>query len=109
MTKEKLEAIEQLKKFIPEGETLYTQTVRVSQSGMTRHIKVRQLKINKTFNNVVPLNWSYLVSKVIGWGLSNATNGVIVRGCGMDMGFHLIETLSRTLYGKGNAIKHEWL
>jgi hypothetical protein len=60
---------------------------------MTRHIKVRQLKINKTFNNVTPLNWSYLVSKAIGWSLSNATNGVIVRGCGMDMGFHLINTL----------------
>ena len=109
MTKEKLEAIEQLKKFIPEGETLYTQIARVSQSGMTRHIKVRQLKINKTFNNVTPLNWSYLVSKAIGWSLSNATNGVIVRGCGMDMGFHLVYTLSRILYGNGYAIKHEWL
>ena len=52
MTTEKLEAIEQLKKFIPEGETIYTQIARVSQSGMTRHIKVRQLKINKTFKRV---------------------------------------------------------
>ena len=109
MTKEKLGSREQLKTFIPEGETLYTQTVRVSQSGMTRHIKVRQLKINKTFNNVTPLNWSYLVSKAIGWSLSNATNGVIVRGCGMDMGFHLVNTLSRLLYDKDYAIKHEWL
>jgi hypothetical protein len=53
-------------------------------------------------------------------------NGVKVAGCGMDMGFHLIYSLSYALFPKGTdaphgtrngvpdsdggyALKHEWL
>ena len=42
MTKE--EALMRLREVIKQGDTLYTQMMQVSQSGMTRHIKVRQLK-----------------------------------------------------------------
>ncbi len=96
-------AIERLREVLKKGDTLHTQLMHVSQSGMTRHIKVRQLKNDK------PLDWTYLVSKALDWKLSNKTNGIKVGGCGMDMGFHLIYTLSSELFNDGYAIKQEWL
>ena len=42
MTKE--EAIKRLKEEIKKGDTLWTQLNHVSQSGMMRHISVRQIK-----------------------------------------------------------------
>ena len=100
---EKQEAIQRLREVLKKGDVLFTQLMHVSSSGMTRHIKVRQLKHDTA------LNWSYLVSKVVGWKQSEKTNGIIVGGCGMDMGFHLVYTLSSILFDDGYAIKQEWL
>ena len=37
-------------------------------------------------------------------------NGAIfVKGCGMDMGFHVIYSLSQTLFNDGYAIKQRWI
>jgi hypothetical protein len=36
-------------------------------------------------------------------------NGIKVGGCGMDMGFHVIYNISKTLFNDGYAIKHQWL
>tara|TARA_A100001515_G_scaffold61934_1_gene48728 strand:+ start:1137 stop:1553 length:417 start_codon:yes stop_codon:yes gene_type:complete len=105
MTKE--EAIKRLKEVIKKGDTLFTQLCHVSQSGMMRHIKVRQIKDNR------PLDWSMLVSTALDWKEAKnrfgGYNGIKVGGCGMDMGFHLVYTLSSVLYNDGYAIKHEWL
>ena len=96
-------AKKQLKEVLKKGDTLFTQLEHVSRSGMMRHIKVRQLKNDKA------LDWTYLVSKALDWKVSDKTNGIKVGGCGMDMGFHLIYTLSRELFDDGYAINHEWL
>ena len=105
MTKE--EAIKTLKENIKEGDVIYTQLNHTSQSGMMRHIKVRQIKNN------YPLDWSKLVAIALDWKEAKSTfggyNGIKVRGCGMDMGFHIVYTLSRVLYNDGYAIKHNWL
>ena len=100
---EKQEAIQRLQEVLKKGDTLFTQLEHVSKSGMTRHIKVRQLKNDR------PLDWTYLVSKALDWKVSDKTNGIKVGGCRMDMGFHLIYTLSRELFNDGYAIKQEWL
>ncbi len=100
---EKQEAIQRLQEVFKKGDTLFTQLENISKSGMTRHIKVRQLKNDR------PLDWTYLISKALDWKISDKTNGIKVGGCGMDMGFHLIYTLSRKLFNDGYAIKQEWL
>ena len=105
MTKE--EAIKILKEEIKKGDTLWTQLNHVSRSGMMRHISVRQIKKD------YPLDWTRLVSSALDWKqgknrLGN-DNGIKVGGCGMDMGFHLVYTLSSVLYDDGYAIKHSWL
>jgi len=100
---ERIEAIQRLQEVLKKGDTLFTQLEHVSQSGMTRHIKVRQLKNDR------PLNWTYLISKALDYKVSDKTNGVIIGGCGMDMGFHLVYTISSVLFKDGYALNHEWL
>ena len=99
------EAIKRLKEEIKKGDTLWTQLNHVSQSGMMRHISVRQIKKD------YPLDWTRLVSIALDWKESKnrSGGGIKVGGCGMDMGFHLVYTLSRVLYDDGYAIKHQWL
>ena len=105
MTKE--EAIKRLKEEIKKGDTLWTQLNHVSQSGMMRHISVRQIKKD------YPLDWTRLVSIALDWKEAKnrfgGYNGIKVGGCGMDMGFHLVYTLSSVLYDDGYAIKQSWL
>lgn len=35
--------------------------------------------------------------------------GLFVRGCGMDMGFHVVHELGYALYGESNCLRSEWL
>ena len=97
------EAIKELKEKFKKGDILYTQIEHVSRSGMMRHIKVRQIKNN------YPLDWTYLISHALNWKISDKTRGIKVGGCGMDMGFHLVYTLSRLLFNDGYALKHNSL
>lgn len=36
-------------------------------------------------------------------------NGIKVEGAGMDMGFHLVYSLSQRLFGDGYKLSHRWL
>ena len=100
--KEKIEAIEYLKQHIKQGDTLYTKIEKVSSSGMSRQIKVLDIK------GGIPSYWSYYVSKVLGYTLKD--NGALfVKGCGMDMGFHVVYELSKTLFNDGYAINQRWI
>ena len=99
---EKKEAIEYIKKHIKKGDTLYTKIVKVSPSGMSRQITILDIKDD------TPSYWSYYVSKILGYKLKD--NGAIfVKGCGMDMGFHVVYSLSQTLFNGGYAIKQRWI
>jgi len=58
----------------------------------------------------------YKAAKVLGWRYDDQHNGVVVDGCGMDMGFDLVYRLSHALYGHslesdqgGYKLKHRWL
>ena len=99
----KEEAIVALKEHMKAGDTIYTQLEHVSKSGMTRYIKVRQIKDN------YPYNWTYVVAKALGSKVSDKHDAIRREGCGMDMGFELIYNLSSVLYGNGYAINQRWL
>ena len=98
-------AIERLREVFPKGSTAYTQLLDVSASGMTRWIQVLKISRNR------PSYWGGYVNIVLDYAQSerHGSRCVKVGGCGMDMGFHLIFTLSSILHGDGYAIKHEWL
>ena len=92
------EVIEYLKSSLKDGDTIYTNVQHVSQSGMTRDIKIISIKEN------IPLNYNYYVSKALGYKIKN--NGVRIGGCGMDMGFAIVYDLSRVL---GINLRQEWI
>jgi hypothetical protein len=83
----------------------------VSSSGMSRDISVFYAKDNQI------LNITYSVAKAIGWQLveRNGSRAIKVGGCGMDMGFHLVYTLSSVLYrgttefDPGYHLSQNWL
>jgi hypothetical protein len=95
---EKREAIKQLRKLIKPGQRVYTSLSKVSSSGMSRHISV--LIPTKGRDNQPSIqNISYLVARAT--GLKFADGALQVGGAGMDMGFHVVYTLSRAMFPKG--------
>ncbi len=89
---ETLEAREALREMLPPGSTVQTILRHVSRSGMTRAI-----------SPVVDghdVSW-LVVRAVPGFRVNQKHGGVTLGGCGMDMGFSLVYTLSSTLYPDG--------
>ena len=101
--KERLEAIEQLKQWIKPGDTVYTVLDHVSWSGMTRHIRVVVPMVEgKNGNSTVDfIHPNYSVAKACGYRQAKRGDGLVVGGCGMDMGFSVVYDLSHVLYGEG--------
>ena len=94
----KEEIIEYLKSSLKDGDTIYTSVQHVSQSGMTRDIKIIKINENR------PYNFNYYVSKALGYRIKN--NGVRIGGCGMDMGFAIVDHLSSVL---NINLRQEWI
>lgn len=88
--KEREEALQHLRDILKPGDEVRTILRHVSRSGMLR-------SISPIFKDN---DLSYWFSKALDWPL-HKTGGVSVGGCGMDMGFHLVYTLSRCLWREG--------
>lgn len=101
--KERQEAIEYLRELLPPGSSVYTVHRHTSRSGMTHDIDVYTWKGN------VKLYLSRWVATAMDWKCDvGRSRGVRMGGCGMDMGFHLINCLSYALHGmknKGGALR----
>lgn len=90
-----------------ESPEILTIVRHVSRSGMSRNISLKYVKngelVDITYNAALVLDWPL----VDGWNYS-----VKVGGCGMDMGFHTVYSLSGRLYGyqERNAyrLRHRW-
>ena len=82
------------------GKTVYTILRRRSSSGMSRHISL--VIIDKDYNGkpvIFDLTW--WAAQAMDYRLDRDTGGIVVSGCGMDMGFHLVYSLGRKLFPKG--------
>lgn len=101
-------ALVQLRQWLKPGDTVYTVLRHVSRSGMQREIGVVLLLTGRQEkgSEIVDLHPNYLVSKVLGWP-TGERDGIKVDGCGMDMGFHLVYSLSRCLFPDGFGIAGE--
>ena len=93
-----------LKDKFPKGSTAYTYVTKVAPTGMSRHIMVAGSDRKGHVQNV-----SWYIAKLLDWKYKDNTRSVFVDGCGMDMGFHLVYTLSSKLYDDGYAIEQQWL
>lgn len=83
------------------ADTIYTVIRHVSSSGMQREISVKMIDAGR----IIHLDW--LVSEALGIRLGKH-GGLVVRGCGMDMGFHLVDSINRTC-SVGKTFRQEWI
>ena len=102
--RDQAEAIEQLRGMLKPGDTVYTILDHVSSSGMSRAIRVvvPYVREDGTIDHLHP---NYAVGKALGlrhWKRQGREQAaLVVGGCGMDMGFHLVYELSHVLYPDG--------
>jgi hypothetical protein len=83
------------------GDTIYTVIRHVSNSGMQREISVKLIDAGRI------IHLDYLVGDALGLK-SGSHNGLKIRGCGMDMGFHLVDSINRVC-GNGKKFRQEWI
>lgn len=88
-------SMQTLRKYLKPGDTVFTQLNHVSRSGMMRAIAVKVIRNNR------PIDLTWHVGEVTGYKMSKTHDGLAVGGCGMDMGFHLVYSLSSILFPKG--------
>lgn len=111
---ERNDAIASLRKILKRGDTVYTVLRKVAPSGMSREIDLYVFRGARGDKKVYLSGYASTVLDIPraregGWALK-------VRGGGMDMGFDLVYSLSRAIFGKpgsksdaGYALKHEWV
>ena len=97
--------------YVSEGDTIYTVIRSVSSSGMSRTISLKVARDGKI------LDLTYYASILLGWPLVevHGSRALRVGGCGMDMGFHTVYSLSRALFRDeehtgdvGYLLNHAW-
>lgn len=99
MTKKEIaqaEAVKTLKEWgVRDNTTILAKVTRVSASGMSRRVQLFFIKDNEL------VNISYWSAKALQWGYKDGYNqGISVSGCGMDMLFHTVDSLSYSMgYG----------
>lgn len=94
--------------FLQPGDLIQTKGLHVTRSGMQREIGVYVARVTDDGQPyIADLSWP--VAVLTGNRISDR-DGVIVRGAGMDMGFHLVYRLGRALYPEVSyAFRQEWL
>jgi hypothetical protein len=103
MTTIKQEAQQELRNILNSipTDTIYTVIRHVSTSGMQREISVRMIDAGR----IISLDW--LIANATGRKIGNH-NGLVVKGCGMDMGFHLVDGLNSE-FVEGSPFRQEWI
>lgn len=87
---------------------IYTVMNHVSQLGMTRHINcLIPYQDDMCKLGIRCISWE--VARVLEEKRDRNDGGVVVKGCGMDMGFDLIYRLSYRLYQDSNRIEQRWI
>jgi hypothetical protein len=103
-----------LEEYLMDTNTVYTILRGVSSSGMIRYISLVVAGIDNTGKPAL-YDITYHASKVLGDKLTekNGHRVIKVNGAGMDMGFHLVYSLSSVLYAgqerAGYKLSHRWL
>lgn len=105
MTKKEKEALRQeaiafLKEYIKAGQRVYTSLDHVSSSGMSRRISVLIPTVREQTGELEIFNITHWAARALGYKVSKK-GGMVVGGCGMDMGFHVVYSLGSAIWGHG--------
>ena len=91
---EQAESLARLQELCPPGTTIYTIVRHVSRSGMSRNISLFVM-VDGT-----PEPITFHAARVLGWPSVNRPEWALkVGGCGMDMCFHTVHSLSYAIHG----------
>jgi hypothetical protein len=125
-------AAAKLRQYFKPGDVAFTVLKSVSRNGMSRHISViaTAREESKDYDGkkrvqYVPVNVTGLVADLLGYKW-NDDGSLTVGGCGMDMGFHVVYSMSSRMFPNGTkkphgrrngepdtaggyAIRHRWL
>ncbi len=113
MSTKNQENLDNLREWVQPGDTIYTVIRSVSRSGMSRRLDV--LKFDKDgrklylTSNMAKLGIAGMRMSTADWSQSK---GASIPGCGMDMGFHAVDSLCYKLFGKSMSdcnIRQEWI
>lgn len=96
---ERAEACAELRETLKPGTTVYTVLRHVSRSGMSRNIDVYVMEGNE------PRRITWSVAKAADLTYDRKAEAIKIGGCGIDMGFHIVYNLSRSLYSNGTPFK----
>jgi hypothetical protein len=88
-------ALRVLREALKPGDTVSTILRHVSRSGMMRSISLIVARDGE------PWDISYFAARVLDDRIDERRGGIRTGGCGMDMGFHLVYSLSRRLFPEG--------
>lgn len=94
-------ARESLSGLLKPGDTVHCILRHVSRSGMLRVIEPVLMRWDPKRKKIYTLHIGYNVAALTGMTYDRDREGVRVGGCGMDMGFHLVYSLSSYLWPKG--------
>lgn len=90
------DAVAQLHTYIKPGDTIYTILRHCSSSGMTRVIDLKI--IGQDTPRIYNIGFNTAIALGLKWDYKN--EGIRISGVGMDMGFNLVYSLSRTLFNQ---------
>ncbi len=92
---ERQECLDRLRKMLPPGSRVHTTMRHVSRSGMSRDIDCYLLHDGQA-------QWlSRLIAKACDFSFNEKREAIRVQGCGMDMGYHIVNNLAMALYPEG--------
>lgn len=96
-----------LERYLAPGALVYTQVRHIGGKGMNRDISL-YVVVDGRIQSI-----TYYAANILGWRLveRDGWRAIRVNGVGMDMGWHLVESLAIALYGlEGrNSLRQEWL
>lgn len=95
-------AIETLRKMLKPGDTVTTNVLHVSRSGMSRVIMCQAIAADYDGKPYIS-DISGLVADAIGDRYDSRRGGIVVGGCGMNMCFATVYNLGRVLFPNGFA------
>lgn len=94
------DALNYLRGVIKAGDTVYTSLSHVSRSGMLRHIGVYIPYVDDSGKQSIRrISWE--VANILDYKTVPHGTDLKVGGCGMDMGYHVVYSLSRALFADG--------
>lgn len=101
--RERAESVQRLRELLPPGSKVLTVLRHVSASGMQREIDFYHARPGSDDGHGGVDFWylTTLIGRALGYRMGK--RGLIVGGCGMDVGYHVVNSLSYALHGMADV------